>query len=164
MTSRFTVRSLWLILIGLWEIVFGAIATVDWIQLALHMRRDSLGLVLIVIGGLVFSLVSIAAGIGLMRRRASAILPSACIQALQIIGVSSGSIVYELTMGPFLSLTILWGYRVSLFLGYQQRLSLLVTRRAIAPTGIAINLIACLLLWLVLASDPSAGSRNSSER
>lgn len=159
MTPRFTLRSLWLILLGLWEIAFGAAAIISWIELAIQMRRDSVGLVLIVIGGVLFSVLSLAAGIGLLRRKPSAVLPSACVQALQIVGVSSGSIVYQLTLGPFLNLMIIWGYRVSLFLGYQPRLSLAVNTRAVAPTGLAINLIACLLLFAVLASDPSRGSR-----
>ena len=155
MTSRFTLRSLWLILIGVWETVFGAIALFSWIELAVHMRRDSIGLIFIVIGGILFSILSIAAGIGLLRRRRSAILPSMCVQALQVVGVTAGSVVYQLTLGPFLDLTILWGYRVSLFLGYQPRLSLAVNTRAVAPTGLAINLIACALLLLVLASEPT---------
>ena len=164
MTSRITLRSLWRIFVGLWEIAFGILAIGSWIELAIHMRRDSVGLVLIVIGGVLFSVLSLASGVGLLRGKTSAVLPSACVQALQIVGVSSGSIVYQLTLGPFLNLMIIWGYRVSLFLGYQPRLSLAVNTRAVAPTGLAINLVACLLLLAVLASDPSRGSRPSDRR
>lgn len=158
---RFSAASPLIRPLGLWEIVSGAIAFLSWGNLAVSMRRDSPGLTLIVIGGILFAILSIIGGIGLARRSSSGILLSMCVQALQVVGFTTGNLIYQLALGPYLAVTILWGHRVSLLLGYQPRLTLALNPLSAGPNGIAINLIACVLLGLVLAADPVSARSNS---
>jgi hypothetical protein len=137
-------------LLGLWEIIGGAIALASWAGLAITMRRDSPGLALIVIGGIVFALFSIGAGIGLARLRPTGVLASLCVQALQIVGFSDGNIIYQLAQGPYLDLTLIWRQRFSVLLGYQPRLTLALNLHSTGHEGMGINLIAAVLLAIVL--------------
>ena len=141
-------------LLGLWEIVSGVMALASWSLLVVAMRRDSPGLTLIVVGGILFALLTIAAGIGLARRTSTGILLSICVQALQVVGFSTGNVIYQLALGPYLDVSILWGHRVTVLLGYQPRLTLALNPLSAGPNGIAINLIAGLLLGIVVAAEP----------
>lgn len=162
LASAGTPRSRGLVAVGVWQLATGAIAAVSWLTLATRMRTDSPGLDLIVAGGVLLALLSLGAGYGLVRRRPGAVLPSLCVQALQIVGFTTGPILYQLTLGPYVDLTILWGQRVALIAGFQPRLSLAVNPHAIAPTGFAVNLLACILLLAVLFFAPE-DARSASE-
>lgn len=157
----FSPPSLLVRLLGVWEIVTGLVAAASWAQLAISMRRDSLGLALIVIGGSLFALFSIAAGIGLVRLRPTGVMASLCVQALQVVGFASGNIVYQLMQGPYLDVTLIWRQRIAILLGIQPRLTLALNPERTGPGGIAVNLIACVLLWIVLAYRPDTPESQS---
>src|SRR5690348_2435676 len=151
---RFAAPALLVRLLGLWEIVSGAIAAASWVVLAIGMRRDSLGLVLIVTGGLLFGLFSVGAGIGPRRLKPTGVMASLCVQALQVVGFTDGEIVYQLMQGPYLDVTLIWRQRFAILLGYQPRLTLALNPVRSGHGGIALNLIACVLLAIVLAYRP----------
>ncbi len=139
-------------MIGVWQIGGGVISAVTFLDGVSAQRGSAaLALLLAFVG---VALGSVLAGYGLYTGRAGAQIPSLIIQGLQLIGFNLGTSVFQLTLGPYVYLTLLWGARFSLDAGFMPTG---ILRWAIAPpepTGVAINLLACWCFWRLLWIEP----------
>ena len=69
------------------------------------------------------ALASILLGVGLVKRYDEAVVPSLFVQALQLVGFSTGGLVYQLTLGPYFDITILWWHSFQVIAGFAPRLT-----------------------------------------
>jgi hypothetical protein len=140
--------------VGLWQIAGGAIAVLAWLDLLHRLDNASLGTDVLFALSFSIAFLSIGAGYGLVKARWGAIVPSLVVQVVQIIGFSLGDSGYQLTLGPYLDLTIIWTRGVSIAAGFQPRLTLWWGHASELPTGVAVNLLACFCIYTLLWFEP----------
>ena len=155
----------WIGTIAVWQIFGGALSLAAFLD-SLRLPSNAPGLRgFVVTGGIIVALFAIVSGLRLRHRRTEAIYQSLIIQALQLVGFSSGSTVLQLTLGPYVYLTMLWGQRFSFEFGVRPSLQFHLNGAGTFPAGVALNLLALfcfarLLFWeLPTAPDlPAAPS------
>lgn len=147
----------WIRTVGVWQILGGAVAAITWLDLYRRLPEHQFASDLFHLLAILIALVSILLGAGLVKRRPEAVVPSLIVQALQLVGFSTGDLVYQLTLGPYFDVTILWWYRVQVIAGFQSRWTLGWNVQPPAPAGVAINLLACFCFWTLLWYEPESG-------
>ena len=140
----------WIRTVGVWQILGGAAAAITWLDLYRRIPDHEFTSDLILLFAILIAVVSILLGVGLVKRRTEAVVPSLFVQALQLVGFSTGNFVYQLTFGPYFDLTLLWWYRISVIAGFQSRLTLRWNVQPSAQAGVAIDLLACFCFWTLL--------------
>ena len=144
----------WIRAVGVWQIIGGAAAAATWLDVYGRLPDHEFMSDLILLLAIFIALVSILLGIGLVKRRAEAVIPSLFVQALQLVGFSTGDLVYQLTLGPFFDVTILWWHRLSVIAGFQPQLMLRFNVQPVSEAGVAIDLFACFCFWMLLWYEP----------
>ena len=140
--------------IGVWQMAGGAISAVTFLEAASAASGRNHVALALVLAALAAALGSVLAGYGLYRGHAGALGPSLVVQGLQLIGFNLGTTVYQLTLGPYFYLTMLWGQKFAFQVGFMPNFML---RWAVPPgesTGVAINLLACWCFWKILWTEP----------
>jgi len=140
----------WIRAVGVWQIIGGAAAAMTWLDLYRRLDDHQFLSDLILLLAIFVALASILRGIGLVKRRTEAVVPSLFVQALQLVGFSTGDLVYQLTLGPYFDVTILWWHRLSVIAGFAPRLTVRFNVGSVGEAGVAIDLFACFCFWMLL--------------
>ncbi len=140
-------------IIGVWQMAGGIFAAVSFLDAVRLLPRHQPTLVVLVIVAIGLSLGTAAAGYGLFRRKPGALAPSLVAQGLQLVGFGIGTWSYQLTLGPYVYLTMIWGQRFGLETGFMPRFTLYWATPGV-PAGAAVNLLACWCFWKVLWAEP----------
>lgn len=140
----------WIRTVGVWQILGGAAAAITWLDVYRRIPDHEFASDLILLFAILIALVSILLGVGLVKRWPDAVLPSLFVQALQLVGFSTGDFVYQFTLGPYFDVTILWWHRLEVIAGFQSRLTLRWNVPPAAQAGVAIDLLACFCFWTLL--------------
>lgn len=148
----------WIRTVGVWQILGGVAAAITWLDLYRRLPEHQFTSDLILLFAILIALTAILLGAGLVKRRPEAVLPSLFVQAVQLVGFSTGDFVYQLTLGPYFDLTILWWYRLQVIAGFQSRLTLRWNVPPAAQPGVAINLLACFCFWTLLWYEPETAT------
>ena len=135
---------------GVWQILGGAAAAMTWFDLYRRLPDHEFTSDLILLLAIFIALASVLLGIGLVKRRAEAMVPSLFVQALQLVSFSTGDLVYQLTLGPYFDVTIFWWHRLWVIAGFQPRLTLRFNVQPAGDAGVAIDLFACFCFWMLL--------------
>lgn len=148
----------WIRAVGVWQIIGGVAASITWLDLYRRLPDHEFGSDLILLLAIFVALASILLGIALIKRRAEAVVPSLFVHSLQLIGFSTGDVIYQLTLGPYFDVTILWWHRLSVIAGIQPRLTLGFNVQPAGEAGVAIDLLACFCFWTLLWYEPNSGN------
>lgn len=150
----------WVAAIAAWQVFGGAFSLVVFVD---AMRRPTAAPGLrgvIATFGIIIALFAVLSGLRLRKRRTGAIHQALVVQGLQLIGFSTGSTMMQLTLGPYVYLTLMWGRRYAIDLGIRPTLEFHLGGAGTLPAGIAINLLAfaCFmrLLFWELPTTPAA--------
>ena len=144
----------WIRTVGVWQIVGGAAAGVTWLDLYRRLQEHEFLSDLILLFAIFIALASILLGVGLVKRRTEAVVPSLFVQALQLVGFSTGDLVYQFTLGPYFDVMILWWHRFEVIAGIQPRLTVRFNVGSAGEAGVAIDLLACFCFWILLWYEP----------
>lgn len=151
----------WIRAVGVWQIVGGAVAAITWLDLYRQLPQHALLTDVILLLAIFIALASILLGVALVKRRAGAVVPSLLIQGLQLVGFSTGSLIYQLRLGPYFDVTILSWHRFAVIAGFRPQLTLRFNVQSAGEAGIAIDLVACFCFWMLLRYErPAAASAN----
>ena len=94
---------------------------------------------------------SIFAGVQLLRARPAGVILSLAVQGLQTVGVAMDGAAAQFTLTPSAFLTVVWGARTSLEVGWRPRLMWLWGADAqVGGASIAINLLALGFFFILL--------------
>ncbi|HKN69263.1 MAG TPA: hypothetical protein VJW73_23450 [Gemmatimonadaceae bacterium] len=158
----------WIRTVGVWQILGGVAAAITWLDLYRRIPAHAVTSDVILLLAVLIALISILLGAGLVKRRPEAVMPSLFLQALQLVGFSTGNFLYQFTLGPYFDVTIVWWHSFAVVAGFQSRLSLRWNLPPSAEAGVAIDLLACFCFWTLLWYEPvpatsvaTAGSSNS---
>ena len=144
----------WIRIIAVWQMVGGALAAVTFLDAVRAVpAHQPISLALVLLGSVVAGGAALA-GWGLYRGRPEALVPSLVAQGLQVLGFNLGTGVYQLTLGPYLYATIVWGQRASSDVGFMPRLLVQFGRGPTGAGAAAINLLACWCFWRLLWAEP----------
>ena len=91
----------WIRTVGVWQIIGGAVAAITWLDLYRLLPEHRFTSDLILLLAILIAVASILLGAGLVKRRPEAVVPSLFVQALQLVGFSTGNLIYQLTLGPY---------------------------------------------------------------
>ena len=144
----------WLRVIAVWQMIGGAIAAVTFLDAVRTVPEHQTVAVALVLLGAAAAVGAALAGFGLFRGRPGALVPSLVAQGLQLVGFNLGTTVFQLTLGPYLYATILWGERASLQVGFMPKLLVRFGLEASGTGAVAINLLACWCFWRLLWAEP----------
>jgi hypothetical protein len=145
----------WIRAVGVWQILGGIAGAMTWFGVYRRISEHYFLSDLILLLAIFIALASILLGVGLVKRRAGAVVPSLFVQALQLVGFSTGDLVYQFTLGPYFDVMILWWHRLSIIAGFAPRLTLRVNVQAAGEAGVAIDLFACFCFWMLLWYEPT---------
>ena len=151
----------WIRAVGVWQILGGIAATMTWVDVYRRISEHYFLSDLILQLAIFIALASIGLGVGLVKRRAEVVVPSLFVQALQLVGFSTGDVVYQFTLGPYLDVMVLWWHRLSVIAGFAPRLTVRFNVQPASEAGVAIDLFACFCFWMLLWYEhppPTAGA------
>lgn len=159
----------WLRRIGVWQMSGGAISVVGFLDSFGRLPSFGGWSVVVVGVGLGLSVLAILAGRALYQLRAVGIRPSLLVQAVQLCGLATSTSLVQLTLGPYVFLTLRWEYGVSLQAGFVPQLQFHVDTTYDITPGIAINCLALccftrLLLTRLVPLRPDAESAGDGAR
>ena len=149
----------WIRFVGGWQIIGGAAAAITWIDFFARLPEKGATVDAIFLFMMGLAITSIVAGIGLVKERRAAIVPSLLVQGLQVVGFSLGDLIYELHLGPYFDLLMIWTKGISITGGFRAEFTLRWPVSPAAATGAAVNLLACFCFWTVLWYEPRAQLR-----
>jgi hypothetical protein len=152
----------WIRTVGVWQIIGGAAAAISWLDLYRRLPEHQFTSDLILLFAIFIALASILLGAGLVKNRTEAVGPSLIVQAMQLVGFSTGDIVYQLTLGPYFDVTILWWRTLNVIVGFQPRLTVRWNIQPAAQAGVAIDLLACFCFWTLLWYEPMPATGTAS--
>jgi hypothetical protein len=152
----------WIRFVGGWQIIGGAAAAVTWLDGFARLPEKGLIVDAIFLFMIGVAIMSIVAGIGLVKERKAAILPSLLVQGLQVVGFSLGDFVYQIRLGPYIDLLMVWTQGLSITGGFRAAFTLSWPVSPPAATGAAVNLLACFCFWTVLWYEPPPQERPSA--
>lgn len=155
----------WLRRIGVWQMMGGALSVVGFLD-GLTRLPSVGGRSGVIVGvGVGLGTLAIIAGRALYQMRAVAIRPSLLIQAVQLVGFATSTSLVQLTLGPYVYLTLRSDNGVSLQAGFMPQLQFhMDTTYDIAP-GIAINCLAlyCFIRLLYTELRPGRPETEAQE-
>lgn len=167
--ANFSKSDRWIATIATWQVLGGAFSMVVFLD-ALRRPAGAPGLRgVIVTLGLIAALFAVISGLRLRKRRPGAIHQALVIQGLQLVGFSNSTLMVQLTLGPYVYATMLWGRRYALDVGVRPTLEFHMSSTGALPAGVAINLLALfcfmrLLFWeLPTTPDPQLAAPPPSE-
>ena len=159
----------WLKLIGAWQIIGGIYSAITFLDTVPALgitadRRVVLATFLLAICAL-----SILAGRALLAGSQAGLRASLLVQGIQLAGASTGATAFQLTLGPYVYLAMIWGERLGLDFGFAPRFLWFTNATDAPPAGVVINLLALFFGWKLLrhepavaASPPDSGAPESS--
>ncbi|HET7584981.1 MAG TPA: hypothetical protein VFK13_08740 [Gemmatimonadaceae bacterium] len=142
----------WIRLIGIWQMAGGVITAITFLDAIRALPAGKPLDVVIVLCAVTIAIATAVVGYGLYRGRAAALAPSMIAQVLQVVAFNIGGTVYQLTLGPYLYFTVVFGERVTVGVGFMPRM--LFALSAVGPSTAAVNLLALWCFWKLLWTEP----------
>ena len=150
----------WIRIIGIWQMVSGAIAGITFLDAMPRIVSDlewrvSILAVVIPICGL-----SILAGYALYQGRRAGRTPSLIVQVVQLVGIGVGPKAIRLVLGPYVLIGLIPHEWIGVSVGWQSQLHLHLGSQS---PGFYLNVLALVCIWYLAFEWPASSEVSPDE-
>jgi hypothetical protein len=150
----------WITTIAVWQVVGGMLSIAAFLD-AVSVPGTSAAARFACMAGCTIALFAVWSGFQLRKRRTSGLYSALVVQCLQLLGFSTGSTCLQLSLGPFVYLTLIFGQRYAIDFGMRPRLLFYINSSSAPEAGAVINLLALfcfvrLLFWEIPTTPTKA--------